>query len=113
MHVGTNPSEVWRVDAGSHTVYVANGGANGTVSVIDGSTRTVTATVPVGKYPYGGAAHAGSHTAYVTNYADGTVSVIDGSTRTVTATVPVGKFPWWGWRWTRAPTPSTWLTGEK
>ena len=57
--------------------------------MIDGSTRTVTATVPVGKRPYSMVVDPGSHTVYVTN--DGGVSVIDGSTRTVTATLPVGK----------------------
>jgi len=65
------------------------------VSVIDGSTRTVTATVPAGKYPQGVAVDPGTHTVYVTNLvgANNTVSVIDGSTRTVTATVPVGRNP--------------------
>ena len=63
------------------------------MSVIDASTRTVTATVPVGKDPDGVAVDPGTHTVYVTNFGDDTVSVIDGSTRTVTATVPVGKDP--------------------
>ena len=76
------------------------------MSVIDASTRTVTATVPVGKDPTGVAVDPGTHTVYVANHDDDTVSVIDGSTRTVTATVPVGKGPP-GWRWIRAPTPST------
>ena len=38
------------MDPAAHTVYVANA-IDGTVSVIDGSTRAVTATVPVGKNP--------------------------------------------------------------
>ena len=76
------------------------------MSVIDASTRTVTATVPVGKNPFKVAVDPGTHTVYVTNNVDDTVSVIDGSTRTVTATVPVGKTRA-GWRWIRAPTPST------
>ena len=77
------------VDPGTHTVYVANVD-DGTVSVIDGSTRTVTATVPVGKSPWWGAAvDPGTHTVYVPNLDDDTVSVMDASTRTVTATGPV------------------------
>ena len=81
------------VDPGTHTVYVTNRNDD-TVSVIDGSTHTVTATVPVGKSPDGVAVDPGTHTVYVTNQlSDGTVSVIDGSTRTVTATVPVGNAP--------------------
>jgi YVTN family beta-propeller protein len=66
------------VDPGTHTVYVANNG-DGTVSVIDGSTRTVTATVPVGKHPtfVGVAVDAATHTDYVAKSEDGTVSVIE------------------------------------
>jgi DNA-binding beta-propeller fold protein YncE len=46
--------------------------------VIDGSrTVTVTATVPVGKDPYGVAVDPDTHTVYVTNRDDGTVSVIE------------------------------------
>ena len=80
------------VDPGTHTVYVTNLDDD-TVSVIDASTRTVTATVPVGKDPNGVAVDPGTHTVYVANDGDNAVSVIDGSTRTVTATVPVGKNP--------------------
>jgi YVTN family beta-propeller protein len=80
------------VDPGSHTVYVTNFKDN-TVSVIDASTRTVTATVPVGEDPIGVAVDPGSHTVYVANEVSRTVSVIDASTRTVTATVPVGGNP--------------------
>jgi YVTN family beta-propeller protein len=64
------------VDPGTHTVYVANGGDK-TVSVIDASTRTVTATVPVGKNPGGAVVDPDTHTVYVTNSDDGTVSVIE------------------------------------
>jgi YVTN family beta-propeller protein len=64
------------VDPGTHTVYVTNNGGN-SVSVIDASTRTVTATVPAGKNPEGVAVDPGTHTVYVTNSEDGTVSVIE------------------------------------
>jgi YVTN family beta-propeller protein len=49
------------VDPGTRTVYVTNVGLvdADTVSVIDGSTRTVTAKVPVGKNPEGVAVDPG------------------------------------------------------
>ena len=61
---------------GTHTVYVANESDN-TVSVIDGSTRTVAATVPVGTDPYAVAVDSGTGTVYVTDWSDGAVSVIE------------------------------------
>ena len=88
------------VDPGSHTAYVINVGDNNPVSVIDASTRTVTATVPLGNnsvgVPVGVAVDPSTHTVYVINEGEnhqGTVSVIDGSRRTVTATVPLGANP--------------------
>jgi YVTN family beta-propeller protein len=63
------------VDPAARTVYVANMDGN-TVSVIDGATSTVTATVPVGGWPYGVAVDPGTHTVYVANSASNTVSVI-------------------------------------
>jgi YVTN family beta-propeller protein len=97
--VGADESGV-AVDPGVNTVYVTTermcGNAPCTsknmVSVIDGATRTVTATVPAGANPRGVAVDPDTHTVYVANY-DGTVSVIDGATRTVTATVPAGENP--------------------
>jgi YVTN family beta-propeller protein len=56
-------------------------------------TYRVTATVPVGKMPGGVAVDPGTHTVYVTNFADRSVSVIDGSSHAVTATVTVGDSP--------------------
>lgn len=61
------------VDPGTRTVYVINDGAadprsieHGTVSVIDASTRTVTATVPAVRGAVGVAVDPGTHTVYVT-----------------------------------------------
>ncbi|MFV8321046.1 beta-propeller fold lactonase family protein [Mycobacterium sp. 23] len=80
------------VDPGTRTVYVTNTKDN-TVSVIDGKTRTVTATVFVGDYPTSVAVDPNTRTVYVANLHDGTVSVIDGNTNAVTATVDAGKNP--------------------
>ena len=91
VHVDNGPYAV-AVDPGTHTVYVTNTEDN-TVSVIDGKTHTVTATVFVGDYPTSVAVDPNTHTVYVANLHDGTVSVIDGLTHTVTATVDAGKGP--------------------
>jgi len=80
------------VDPGTRTAYVANAG-DGTVSVIDEATRTVTATIPVGHRPVAVAVDPATRTAYVANAGDGTVSVIDEASRTLTATIPVGGDP--------------------
>lgn len=75
--------------------YITNSGDN-TVSVIDTATNAVTATIAVGKYPYGVAVHPDGSTVYVTNTEDATVSVIAAATNTVTATIPVGGGPVYG-----------------
>ena len=72
--------------------YVPNSG-DGTVSVIDTSTNTVTATVHVGSYPTGVSVNPAGKTVYVTNTLSDTVSVIDTSTHNVTSTVAVGSSP--------------------
>ena len=88
------------LDPSTHTVYVANSWANA-VTVIDGSTHTVTAAVPLGGSPDKIAVDSGSHTIYVTrgdvnnvtHKVGRAMSVIDGTTRTVTADIPTAL---WG-----------------
>jgi YVTN family beta-propeller protein len=65
----------------------------GTVSVIDTATNTLTATVPVESYPIGVAVNPTGTQIYVTNRGSDVVSVIDAATNTVTATVPAGSAP--------------------
>jgi YVTN family beta-propeller protein len=82
------------VDSATHTAYVTNADINaGAVSVVNESTNTVIATVPVGSEPYGAAVDPSTDVIYVTNAGDNTVSVIDGATNAVVATVPVGELP--------------------
>jgi YVTN family beta-propeller protein len=106
--VGTAPVGI-AVDPVSDKIYVANWCGNATaclsspdtVSVIDGSSDTVTATIPVGFQPKFVAVDSATDRIYAVNLcgADATcqsaasVSVIDGATNTVTATVPVGWSP--------------------
>ncbi|MFI5399098.1 MAG: beta-propeller fold lactonase family protein [Candidatus Binatia bacterium] len=74
------------------SVYVANLGS-GDVSVIDRSTNSTLATVPVGSGPDGIASTPDGRSVYVTNFGANTVSVIDTNINQVTATVPVGSGP--------------------
>jgi YVTN family beta-propeller protein len=64
----------------------------GTVSKINPTTNTVTATVTVGRFPHGVAFDGTS--IWVTNNGSGTVSKINPTTNTVTATVTVGVGPY-------------------
>ena len=54
------------VDETTDTIYVANDESN-TVSVIDGTTNTVTATITVGSTPFGVAVDETTDTIYATN----------------------------------------------
>jgi YVTN family beta-propeller protein len=78
-------------------VYVTNF-ADNTVSVIETTSNTVTATVEVGPGPIGVAVHPAGTFVYVTLYGiypglDARVSVIETASNTVTATVVVGVGP--------------------
>jgi YVTN family beta-propeller protein len=72
--------------------YVANTGSN-TVSVIDGKTDRVVATIPVGADPHGIIVSNTLGKVYVTNSGSNTVSVIDGKMNKVVAKIPVGSNP--------------------
>lgn len=67
--------------------------APGVISVIDTSTGSEAATIPVGVYPVGVAVNAAGTRTYVTNLGSNTVSVIDTYSNTVVATVTVGSSP--------------------
>jgi uncharacterized repeat protein (TIGR01451 family) len=64
-----------------------------TVSVIDGATNAVTATIAVGSGPAAVGVDPATHTVYVANTFSNSVSVIDGATNAVTATIGVGSGP--------------------
>ena len=79
---------------GKPFVYVTNIGLNSNnVSVIDASTNTVVANVPVGFSPAAIAVTPDATRAYVTNLASNNVSVIDTTANSVVATIPVGIRP--------------------
>ena len=82
------------VSPDSSKVYVASGLPN-TVSVIDTSTNTVSAVIPLGSSPGGLALTPDGTTLYVSagTPSGGTVLVIDTSTNAITTTVKVGDAP--------------------
>src|SRR6185437_15383004 len=86
--VGSKPNSI---AFGLSNIYVTNSGSN-TISVIDGKTNKVVATIPVGASPHD---IIGSMLGklYVTNSGSDNVSVIDGKTNKVVATIPVGASP--------------------
>ena len=99
--VGVNPATNRIYVANSATVLDANGVPISTVSVIDGATNTVAATVPVsgglnpstkgvGVNPTTNRIYVAGASSFDTNpnLLVGMVSVIDGATNAVTATVP-------------------------
>jgi large repetitive protein len=84
------------VNPATNMIYVANGGCTcgNTVSVINGSTNTVVAVVPVGGGPFAVAVNSVTNRIYVTNCDDGTISVINGATNTVIGpAIPDGNPP--------------------
>ena len=76
----------------SGLAYIANTSAH-SVSVVDTSTNTLTATVPVGTNPQGVAITPDGNFAYVPNYGSNDVSVIDTSTNTVVDTLSFETSP--------------------
>ena len=87
----TQPSAV-AVNAVTNTVYVANKQSNN-VTVINGSTNTYVATVPVGTTPTAIAVDPITNYIYVANAGSSNVSVINGSTNAVTNTLSAGTGP--------------------
>ena len=89
----------------TNKVYVANYCGNdpgcgstspGTVTVINGLTNTVDATITVGGHPTFVVINPLTNKLYVPNRRDNTVSVINGVTNTVIKTISVGSHPTYG-----------------
>ena len=88
--VGNAPQGITLNSNGSKA-YILN--YSDTISVIDTTTNSVTATIAVGDFPRGITLSQDGSKAYTTNALDNTVSVIDTTTNSVTATIAVGDFP--------------------
>jgi YVTN family beta-propeller protein len=115
--VGANP-QFLAVDEATNTIYVANSGAN-SVSVIDGATRKVRATIPVGPLPFTVALNPATSSVYVTDLGAATISVIDAKACNATnisgcghkpVTVNVGQTP--GGIAVNTRTDTIYVTGE-
>jgi YVTN family beta-propeller protein len=76
----------------TNQIYVVNNGSN-SLTVIDGASNTVAATVPTGASPYFAAVNATTNMIYVANTSSNNVTVINGATNTVVATVSAGATP--------------------
>jgi YVTN family beta-propeller protein len=93
IHIYTDPGrELHRVKVGaapvsiavnsvSGRVYVANAG-DGTVSVLDGTSDAVVATIPIGSHPYSIAADSATGKVYVTHTFGDQLTILDGTTNT-------------------------------
>ena len=73
-------------ETAAQTIYVSNEKGN-SITVIDGKTLEVTATVDVGQRPRG-------MRIFSTNGVSNDISVIDVETRKVIKSITVGRFPW-------------------
>lgn len=80
--VGAAPVSI-AVDSASGRAYVANAG-DGTVSIIDGTSNTVVATVSVGARPYSIAANPRTGMVYVSHTFSDKTTVLNGATQAVT-----------------------------
>jgi YVTN family beta-propeller protein len=87
--VGNTPLYV-AANTTTHRIYVTNLNDN-TVSVIDGNSNTVVATVPVGNAPMGIDVNAVTNLIYVASSGSSFVSVIDGNSNKVTNNISSGS----------------------
>ena len=90
--VGAMPCAV-AVNAVTNKAYVVNYGDQ-TLSVVDGASRKVVATVKVGAHPQAVAVDSQRNRVYVANVHGDSVTVVDGSTNKVAGTRPAGRHPY-------------------
>jgi YVTN family beta-propeller protein len=80
VQVGAEPISI-AVNPANGRAYVANAG-DGTVTVLDGNSDAVLATVPVGNHPYSIAVNSTTAKVYVTHTYGGQLNILDGMTNT-------------------------------
>ena len=84
VKVGKSPVAI-ALNSATDTVYVANHGG-GSVSVIDGKSDAVEATVAVGSLPYAMTVDVAGNTIYISNVFNQTLTAIKGDTNQTTST---------------------------
>jgi len=89
---GRNPDGA-AFDSANGYIYVTNKYSNN-VSVINGATNKVIASIGVGSHPYSAAFDSANGYIYVTNQYSDNVSVINGATNNVIASIGVGSHPY-------------------
>ncbi len=92
IQVGSYPWYI-AVNTVTNKIYVTDSTVPGYVTVIDGATNLVTATIPVRDAPATLAVNPATNMIYVCNWGENTVSVIDGATNTNIKTILVGHTP--------------------
>jgi YVTN family beta-propeller protein len=80
VQVGSAPVSI-AVNPTNGRVYIANAG-DGTVTVLDGNSDAVVATVPIGSHPYSIAVNGATGKIYVTHTFGDQLSILDGATNT-------------------------------
>jgi YVTN family beta-propeller protein len=91
LAAGQQPMAI-AVNETTNKAYIVNHNS-ASVTVIDGKTRAVVATVKTGAGPEGIAVNPATNRVYVANAGDSSVTVIDGGNDTVVATVRTGSYP--------------------
>jgi YVTN family beta-propeller protein len=82
VQVGSAPVSI-AVNTVNGKAYIANAG-DGTVTVLDGNSDAVVATVPIGSHPYSIAVNSVTGKVYVTHTFGDQLSILDGATNTAT-----------------------------
>ncbi|MGA8711214.1 MAG: YncE family protein [Thermoplasmata archaeon] len=81
------------VDNETGTLYATNAGSSSNVSIISGTSETVTGSLPVGGGPHGIAFDWRNHDLYVADFGTANVTVFSGTTNKSVASIPVGTDP--------------------
>jgi len=92
VHTGKIPC-AFAADPGLNRVYVANYASND-VTVLEGTSNSLIATIKVGEHPQAIAVNPSAHEVFVTNTHSNSVTVINGTNNAVAATVGVGGGPY-------------------